>query len=164
MKNFFIFLFLIQTAIQYSGHTQINVNFSDGNFTNSPAWTGETSNFIVSAENQLQLLAPAVADESYLTISSNIITNAQWSFYVKLEFNPSSSNYLDVYLVSDSENLKDPLNGYFVRIGNSQDEICLYKQSGEKSGSTKIIDGLDGRVNASLVEINILATKDQNNT
>lgn len=71
---------------------------------------------------------------------------------------------MDIYLTSDNENLRGSVNGYFVRIGNTQDEVSLYKQSGEKSSSIKIIDGLDDRVNSSQVELNIKVTKDQNDT
>jgi hypothetical protein len=70
----------------------------------------------VNANNQLQLAAPAASGQSFLATESEIITQATWSFYVKLDFNPSSSNYADIYLVSDKENLTEPLNGYFVRI------------------------------------------------
>ena len=141
--------------------SQISDDFSDGNFTDSPAWNGETTNFMVNPDSQLQLVAPAESGKSYITTPSEIINNTEWSFYVKLTFNPSSKNYMDIYLVSDNENLNEPLNGYFVRIGNTQDEVSLYKQSGKKSTSEKIIDGLDDRVDASLVELHIKVIKSQ---
>ncbi len=159
MKNQFIFLIAIQIVIFSPAISQVSDDFADGNFTDLPSWNGETSNFIINPESQLQLVAPAETGRSYLTTSNEIINSAEWSFYVKLDFNPSSSNYMDVYLVSDKENLKESLNGYFVRIGNTQDEISLYKQSGEKSSSIKIIDGTDDRVDVSLVELNIKVTK-----
>ncbi len=155
----FIILVITQTIITSLAFSQINDDFSDGNFTDNPTWSGDTSNFIVNPQNQLQLLAPAQKDQSYLAVRSEIISSASWIFYVKLDFNPSSSNYMDIYLVSDSENLKGPLNGYFVRIGNSQDEVSLYKQTGDKSEVEKIIDGMDDRVDLSIVEIIIKVTK-----
>ncbi len=164
MKYLLIIIIVIQTFQFHTVFSQISDNFSDENFTESPIWIGETINFIINTENQLQLNAPAEAGQTYLSISSEIINNAEWSFYVKLQFNPSSNNYLDVYLVSDHENLKEPLKGYFVRIGNTQDEVSLYKQSGEKSTSVKIIDGTDDRVEASLVELNIKVTKNHENS
>jgi hypothetical protein len=56
------------------------------------------------------------------------------------------------------------LNGYFVRIGNTQDEVSLYRQSGNRSSAVKIIDGLDGRVNVSLVELRVKVTKNAEST
>lgn len=76
-----------------------------------------------------------------------------------MNFNPSSNNYMDIYLISDTEDLSGPVNGYFVRIGNTQDDVCLYKQSGDKSSMVKIIDGTDDHVDISTVELNIKVTK-----
>ena len=121
MKDRVIFLTLLLTITFYCAKSQAIDDFSDGIFLTSPAWIGDTSNFVINGNNQLQLTAPAFADQSYLSTASEIIKEAEWSFSVRLEFNPSSSNYMDIYLVSDHENLKEPLKGYFVRIGNTQD-------------------------------------------
>lgn len=164
MKHNLNIIIFLQTTLLNFAFAQISDDFSDGNFSNSPTWTGETSNFVINQEQQLQLDAPAESGQAYLSTSSEISKNAEWSFYIKLEFNPSSNNYLDVYLTSDHENLKEPLAGYFARIGNTQDEVSLYKQSGEKSTSEKIIDGVDDRVDASVVELNIKVTRNIENS
>ena len=163
MKNFLVFLLTLQTSIFCLAQSQITDDFTDGNTTESPIWLGETLNFVVNPDALLQLAAPAIAGQSHLSTSSEIINEAEWSFYVKLAFNPSSSNYMDIYLVSDEDNLKNPLNGYFVRIGNTQDEVSLYRQSGASSTSIKIIDGADQRVDFSIVECNIKVTKTNEN-
>lgn len=61
MKNFFIFFILFQTSIYYPSHAQIADNFADGNFVTNPIWFGDTSNYAVNTEGQLQLLATAEA-------------------------------------------------------------------------------------------------------
>lgn len=71
---------------------------------------------------------------------------------------------MDIYLVSDSLNLSGQVHGYFVRIGSTQDEVSLYKPSGDKSTITKIIDGMDDRVDLSTVALNIKVTKSHENT
>jgi hypothetical protein len=159
MKNYLIFLFTLQASIFSSAYCQINDDFSDGNFSDAPAWTGDVSNFIVNVEGQLQLSAPAVDGQSFLATSSNIAYSAEWLFYVKLDFKTSATSYMDVYLVSDNVDLLAPLNGYFVRIGNKDDEVSLYRQDGAKSSAVKIIDGLDKRFDVSAVEANIKVTK-----
>jgi hypothetical protein len=163
MKYTLIFLWFIQATLLSSVCAQVYEDFSDGDFTNSPAWSGDISNFIVNGDGQLQLSAPAEVGQSILVTESEIINNAEWSFYVKMEFNPSSSNYVDVYLVSDDQDLTRSLNGYFVRIGNAEDEVSLYKQSGVKSDAQKIIDGVDDRLDSSQVEIWVQVIKDTNN-
>jgi hypothetical protein len=75
-----------------------------------------------------------------------------------MNFNPSSGNYAKVYLVSDQSNLKGPLNGYFIKIGNTTDEISLYRQDGLVE--TEIIDGIDDRVDTSPVNVSIQVMRD----
>lgn len=128
-------------------------------FTANPIWSGEVAKFTID-NFQLRLQAPSVASTAYLSTESAAINNAAWTFTVKMEFNPSGSNYTRVYLVSDQAELSGPLNGYFVIIGDTPDEISLYKQAG--TVSTKIIDGPDGSVNFSVVNVAIRVTRDAN--
>ena len=142
------------------GAAQFSDDFSDGNFTSNPIWAGDNANFEVDANGFLHLNAPAVADESFLSVASVAIDTASWEFSVRLEFNPSSSNRARVYLVSSDSNLKGPLNGYYVLIGNTEDEISLYSQSG--TTVTKIIDGVDDLVDTDPVEVKVLVTRSTN--
>lgn len=135
---------------------QFTDNFSDGNFTSAPAWAGSSSKFTVAAD-QLRLQAPAAADIAYLSTESVAIENATWEFFVKLDFNPSSGNYARVYLTSDQPDLSGALNGYFVLIGDTPDEVSLYRQTG--TTRTKVIDGLDGRVNVAVVNVKVKVTR-----
>ena len=119
--------------------------FTDSNFHAAPAWLGDSSHFTINHQRQLQLLAPSGSARSQLRTASQAIHGASWEWWSRLAFNPSSTNYADVYLVSDESHLDGPLNGYFVRLGNTTDEVSLYRQSG--STRTKIIDGRDGLLN-----------------
>ncbi len=148
---FFILLLTQQSFAQFTD------SFSDGDFIANPSWVGNDSKFIVSA-NQLKLQAPAIADKAYLSTSSEAINDASWEFVVTLGFNPSSSNYIRVYPVSDSANVSGSLNGYYVMLGNTADEISLYRQSG--TTRTKIIDGIDGRLNLSSSVTKVKVTRD----
>ncbi|MFN6038622.1 MAG: lamin tail domain-containing protein, partial [Bacteroidota bacterium] len=65
-------------------------------------------------------------------------------------------------LIADQANLMAAnLNGYFVRIGNTQDDICLYKNT--NGTSVKIIDGLDGTTNTSNSLMKIKVTRNSSN-
>ena len=130
--------------------SQINEDFSDGDFSNNPTWTGDTDKFIVNAEGQLQLNAPSESATAYLSTTSTAIKDAAWECWVKLGFNPSTSNYARFYLVSNNSDLSGNLNGYFLRIGygsGTNKELSLYKQSGRSFekiiGSENILGGLD---------------------
>lgn len=137
---------------------QFQDDFSDGNFNTNPLWMGNTDSFEIDTNQKLHLNAPANTAESFLSTASQGAINGFWEFYIKLDFNPSSSNKALVYLMSNNANLKQALNGYFVMIGNTTDEISLYRQDG--ASTTKIIDGTDGLTNVSVNEIKVKINRD----
>ena len=155
MKNFLTLLLFSVNILAFSQWTD---DFTDGDFFNSPTWQGQTGNFEIDGLNQLHLMAPAISDTSYLSIPSTAIENASWEFYVDLNFGTSGSNMARVYLTSNNSDLKGSLNGYFVMIGDSDDEVCLYKQTG--TTKTKIIDGTDSFIGGSTVNVRIKVTRD----
>ncbi len=139
-------------------HGQFTDDFSDGNFSTAPNWASlEASNFEVLLE-ELHLNAPAVADISHLATASQAIDDAIWQFDVRLDFNPSGSNFAKIYLVADQPDLEADVEGYFVMVGGSTDEVSLYKQSG--SNETEIIDGVDDVVDVSDVHITVKVQRD----
>ncbi len=155
MKYFLLYFFIAITGLL---NAQWADDFIDGDFTASPTWSGQDANFEVDAGFLLHLNAPAISDTSYLSVVSDEMENATWEFYVELGFNPSGSNLARVYLASNQANLKGNLNGYFVMIGNTNDEISLYRQDGLTI--TKIIDGTDGLVASTTVTAQIQVTRD----
>ncbi len=131
-------ILLIFLTLTISLQAQLNENFTDGNFTNNPTWSGDTSQFKITSSTAIpttmrpgmQLYA-TIAGNSYL-VSPNPITlgNNEFDFWIKLSFNPSSNNNARVYIVSDQSNLKGALNGYYIGIGETGDRITFCKQSG----------------------------------
>ncbi len=155
LKITFFGIILGLTSILFG---QVKDDFTDGDFTNDFIWSGDMTNFIVNASDQLELSAPAETDESYLAVANSLMESTTWEFYVEMDFNPSSSNQLFVYLVSDQENLEGDLNGYLVRMGNTDDEISLYRQSGTQM--VEIIDGEDDLLDVDPVTVRIKVTRD----
>ncbi len=130
-------------------HAQLNETFADGNFTTNPAWIGSTADWLVNPSLQLQSNNLVANSTYYLSTTSTMATTAQWDFYCNLTFNTSSTNYADVFLTASASDLTlNTTTGYFVRIGNTNDEICLYRK--DATGVvTKIIDGVDASTNTS---------------
>ncbi len=127
---------------------QLQEDFSDGNFTDNPAWVGNAADFIVNAEGELQSNNTVLNSSYYLSTANSLATTAEWNVKVRLTFNTSSANYADVFLIASSADLSAPATtGYFVRLGNTDDEISLYRK--DASGAVKIIDGLNGVLNTS---------------
>jgi len=155
-KSIFTFIILLQINLVFGQFTD---NFSDGNFTANPAWSGDIGNFEVDSLEKLHL-NDAIANTSYLSTESKAIINGVWEFEVKMDFAPSSTNYSKVYLVSDKQDLSSSLNGYYVRIGGQSgdiDDISLYTQTG--TNSNEIIDGGDSLV-ANNPNIRVRVTRD----
>jgi hypothetical protein len=154
MKNTLIIFLCFLSA---STLAQVNETFSDGNFSHAPIWEGNTSNFVINSNAQLQLNAPVEANKSYLVASSNVTTNAEWKMYCKMMFTPSSANNARWYLIADKQDITGSLNGYYLLIGNTSKNICLYKQTG--TTSTKILDTPINRLNGATNEIHIRITR-----
>lgn len=146
---------VITTFFPQQALAQINENFSDGNFSNNPSWSGTIDKFSI-ATGQLKLSAPAVPSSAYLSTTSTAINNAVWEFYVKLDFNPSTTNYARIYLVSDQADISASLNGYYVLIDDSGDVVSLNKQTG--SDKKSLISGLPR--SAAQVNAKIKVTRD----
>ncbi|WP_296619185.1 lamin tail domain-containing protein, partial [Marivirga sp.] len=143
-------------------------DFSDGDFSHNPEWTGDTNDFIVNESFQLQLhfqedsLRPAYL--STLAENGNL-DKKEWRFDVKLDFSPSNSNKVEIYLVSSIADLRDFENtgsiqeGYYLEIGEngSDDAISLFYRNGENT--QLIARGGDGDF-ASAFDVRIRVRRD----
>lgn len=150
---FFLFGFISEILGQFTD------DFSDGDFTNNPEWFGDVDRFSVE-EEELRLTAPEEADESYLVTENTYFGEATWEFKVRMTFQPSGANFARIYLVSDASDLTQALNGYFVLLGDTPREVALYKLEG--TATTKIIDGVDGRLASSQVNVRVRVDRDEN--
>lgn len=152
----FLLLFLFFNTLT----AQVTDDFSDGNFTSSPAWTGDVANFIVNSSFQLQSNA-STAGSSALATANTAINNTEWNVWIRFAFSPSTSNFCRFYLVSDQSDLKSPLNGYYVQLGGSTgstDTISLYRQTG--TTRTRIIAGIPGTVAKTNNLVKLKVTRD----
>ncbi len=140
---------------------QFTENFSDGDFTANPVWGGSSADWVVN-NGQLQSNNTVTNSTFYLSTPSTLAITAQWEFFINLGFNTSSANYVDVYLVASASDLSaTTTTGYFVRIGGTNDEICLYKKN--NPSAVLIIDGVDLSTNKSNNTIRIKVIRDASN-
>lgn len=124
---------------------QVSDDFSDGDFSNNPSWSGDDALFVVES-GMLRSASPGAANYQ-LSTPNFIIENTEWKFQITLDFATSGANYVDVYLVADNADLSSVQNGYFIRFGGTDDEMSFYKIS---SGSEiQLIDGVDDVINGS---------------
>jgi hypothetical protein len=138
---------------------QFSDDFSDGDFTANPVWTGDDLLFQVNPDNELQLNATSAGTAQLQSDNiMNSLDDQEWRFWIKQSFSPSGSNFGRVYLVSDQVDLNGPLNGYFIQFGEagSNDAIELFEQSGTTENS--VARGTDGLVSSSF-ELGIRVTR-----
>jgi len=130
--------------------------------TRSVEWTGDVEKFIVNSDFQLQLNAPSTGSPAQLETGSALSTNACWEWWMKYDFNPTSSNYAKVFLCSDASDLTGDLNGLFIRVGYTNKNLCLVSQKGK---TTKIlIEGTVDRLNNTSVALHVQAKLDKAGT
>jgi CHU_C Type IX secretion signal domain/Bacterial Ig-like domain len=113
-KLTFIYLFVVFFS-QLSA--QLTDDFSDRNMTSNPVWFGNTDDFIINEDLQLQLSAES-GGKSILCTSLQIPDSVRWDMYINLQFAPSSSNKLRIYLLLDTFDLTIA-NGYYCEIGQN---------------------------------------------
>ncbi|MBK9761797.1 MAG: lamin tail domain-containing protein [Flavobacteriales bacterium] len=109
---------------------QFSDDFTDGDITMAPVWSGNTVLFTVAddAGNNRLRSNSAGASTYALTTPSTIATNARWEWFADLRFATSGANYAEVYLISDNADISLAQNGWFVRMGGTADVIELFKR------------------------------------
>jgi hypothetical protein len=131
---------------------QLSDDFTDGDFTVNPSWTGSSAQFIVNASQQVQL-NNTVSGTSYLSTAHGLsnLSNHEWQCWVKQSFSSSSSNFGKVFLSADNADLGSAQNGYYLLFGeaNALDAIRLFKL--ENGIPTQLCAGIDGQISASFV-------------
>ncbi len=133
MKYRFIIYIIL---LSFSSFAQLYEDFSDGELLQNPTWQGDLEHFIVNANQTLQLDNDNNSDTSYLATAYTTPENTEWSFYIRLAFNPSSNNLAKVYLTASDSLLSDS-QGFYLQFGESgsNDAIELFWKDGNSSQS-----------------------------
>lgn len=158
MRKIFFLLLLIPLSL----FAQVTDDFSDGDFTQNPTWTGSTSKFIVNDNEQLQLNSEE-AGTAYLSLPIVEYESMEWQFWLREAFAPSGNNYTDVWLCADKANLTQARQGYFLRFGEAggNDAIVLFRKDGNMSVS--VCSGREGAISASFaVSVRVTCDREGN--
>jgi len=155
-----IFFIICSCFLLTTSNAQVIDNFTDGDYTLNPVWTPSAPTDFTIASGQLKSINTTTNTSFYLSTTNTLAANCVWEFWVNLQFATSGANYVDAYLTADNSNLlSTALNGYFVRIGNTSDDICLYKNTA--GTQTIIIDGANASVSSTsnnLIKIRVTRT------
>lgn len=149
---------LLQVSFSFA---QVSEHFDYQTFNEMDSWKGTDTAWQIDngrLKSHLQLQSSSF----YIATPSSLARNAIWEWWLQLNFNTSSLNYVDVFLAADSANLQGVgLRGYFVRIGNTKDEVCLYRKDGT-AAPILLIDGRDGITNHTPTKLRIRVTRKDN--
>lgn len=132
--------------LRFSCFGQFRDSFDDGELDNNPTWLYSSADFEV-ASSRLHSINSVGGTVVYgISSYTNYLLPTLFRFDVELQANPSSANYIDIFIAADTV-VEKAKNGYFVRFGDLKDEISLYKLvNGSK---TELISGTDGELNSS---------------
>ena len=121
------FMILVLGCISFVSRGQLQLDFDDQNF-NIVKWQGNTSNFKINANGQLQLSAPAAGESSIYTKYKVPKDSIQADLYFKLQFAPSGDNFAKIYLFTDNI-IESNANGFYLKLGEngSNDAIQVWK-------------------------------------
>jgi hypothetical protein len=144
--KYLLFLFFLLPLATFA---QLAETFADGNFTQSPTWTGDATSFGVAGQ-MLQSNGPATTGtQLQLMTPCQATTGTTWEFWANLKLATSSGNLADVWLLASQADLKSPATkGYFVRLGGTNDEVSLFRKDSAKA-AVLVIDGQNGTLGSS---------------
>ncbi|TPG64596.1 lamin tail domain-containing protein [Hymenobacter nivis] len=130
-----ILLFFVFLLFSHAASAQLRDDFTDGNFTANPAWTGTANFFTVNAQGQLQSNGPATTGTRLqLAVPCRASTGTTWEFWANLRLATSASNLADVWLMASGPDLGSAAtSGYFVRLGGTADNLTLFRKDSAKT-------------------------------
>ncbi|MCB0428925.1 MAG: lamin tail domain-containing protein [Flavobacteriales bacterium] len=161
MKTLFFFFILALSFSICRVQAQWIDDFSDGDLSSNPTWTGQLAKFRVNPQHQLQLMGPEEEGTAMLLAPIPADTAREWSFWLKLAFPPSENNRFRLYLSCDTVH-GEPTHGYFLQIGESGNEDRL-KFIHENNGIQTVLgQGLTATFSGSSVQVRIRVNYQQN--
>lgn len=159
-KSFLGLLLMFCMLTTLSLWAQIDDDFSYSNLNQNPDWKGDTASFEIE-NNRLKSTLETTNRSFYLSRTASHHGVTEWLLKLELQFNTSSANYVDFVLMSDSSDLLAAKNFYYVRIGNTADEVSLYKKK-EGQAAVMLIDGTDGILNRNNNPLLVKVRRDEN--
>jgi len=132
------------------GQAQVKDDFSDGDFTSAPTWTGTTNDFTVTNAKQLRLNAQQ-GGESYLSTEHELtdFNDKEWRFWVKQSFASTSGNFGRIYLTATSDDLLTAPDGIYLQLGESGSAKAIRLIQQNSGNINEICASSPGSINTS---------------
>jgi len=126
-------LFVLLPA--FPAAAQLVDDFSDGDFTAHPPWTGTAERWTIAPlDGNPALRSNGVTASDTLSLATpSTVSRGTWAFTLAYRsVNLSNFNGARVFLMADAAALAGSVSGYFLQLGASNsDEVRLYRQDGD---------------------------------
>ena len=159
MKKLRFLLPVLLGLLSLGAHAQLAETFANGNFTQSPVWTGDAGSFVVTNQ-MLQSNGPAVTGtQLQLVTACQASTGTTWEFWANLRMATTSGNLADVWLLASQADLKSTATkGYFVRLGGTGGKVSLFRKDSARS-AVALIDGQTGSLSTTNNLVRVRVTR-----
>jgi hypothetical protein len=135
------YLFYLLSAISFFTFASENFAFPFDYFPEK--WSGDTALFVLIQDGEvIQLNAPKEEGSAFIFCESSVLEDAVWEVSIYFKFNPSSSNYLQLFLATDGQ--KEFNNGFYLVAGTAGDNISLWQRKNGKD--YLLIEGTEDRL------------------
>jgi hypothetical protein len=147
-------IILIALILSYNySYGQFNENFSDNELLINPKWVGDINKFNIE-DGKLHSNSSVTYDEFYISTKSKRVLETEWKISMDLDFKTSSANYIDIFLASDSSNPSKASQAYFVRIGDTKDDVSLYRIF--DGLTTQLTNGSDNKTEKKKIDLHVI--------
>lgn len=149
-----ILMFFLAFAVEV--HSQLNLTFSNIDELTSSGRCGTPEKFQLTPDGMLQLNALGETSDACVMFPSSAIEDGQWQCDVKMGFDPSSQNFCRFYIAADAPDPALVQNGWFVAIGQANDNVSLCRI--DNGQSQCIINGESHRLARNNVDVSVRVT------
>lgn len=157
MKQILFFFALLLPVCAFS---QLNESFDGPAVNTANPWNGRLDMFTLHEDDLLQFDGSGLTGNYSVYVPISYTENMEWSFDVTLNFNPSNSNQVRLYVYATD---KPSDVAYFVQVGHNDDNISFYRQKGNEA-PVRVINGQKGLLNKDESSVRIRLTLERNRT
>ena len=126
MKSLLYSAISILILSYFNSFGQFNEDFSDNDLLINPQWIGDVTKFN-TIDGKLHSNSNITSDQFYISTKNKSVLETEWKISLNCDFKTSSANYIDIFLASDSVNPSKANHAYFIRVGDTKDDISMYR-------------------------------------
>ena len=137
----------------FNSFGQFNEDFSDNDLLINPQWIGDVTKFN-TIDSKLHSNSNITSDQFYISTKNKSVLESEWKISLNCDFKTSSANYIDIFLASDSVDPSKANHAYFIRVGDTKDDISMYRIY--DGLTTQLTNGTDNKTEKKKMGIHVI--------